>query len=68
MSGNFPDGAVTASLTRREVNGACPSVVNCDVIFNGTLTKTVALQSEAFAAAPSGEGLAVGDLIDALMQ
>jgi hypothetical protein len=68
VSGNFTSGSVTVSLDGRQVNGTCPSAVNCDTIFIGTLTKTSASQYEMSESAPSGEGASVGELMGTLLQ
>jgi len=69
-SGNFSDGSVTVSIDRRQVSGICPSVVNCDTVFNGTLTKTSALQSGTSGSPPfgEGEGSSVDELINELFE
>ena len=68
LSGNFNSGSLAVTLSRRPVSGSCPSNVNCDVSFSGTLTKTSSAQQETSEDTlfGEGEGPSVDELIDSL--
>ena len=68
LSGNFNSGSVVVTFSRRPVSGSCPSTVNCDALFSGTLTKTSSAQQETseYMLFGEDEGSSVDELIDSL--